>query len=135
VNTRDVSRIRSGSSTCDARLVEPDPRLPDKRRFVKQAFASRHQPGLTGEHDELGSIPRAELDHGPADVGLGRGRDDEHAISQEPLAGVSRPCSVLVSGVWRVCAASRMTTGYIVISIAGEPGPLPGHLGLASAAP
>ena len=28
MNTRDVSRIRSGSWTCDARLIEPDPRLP-----------------------------------------------------------------------------------------------------------
>jgi hypothetical protein len=42
--------------------------------------------GLAGEHDELGAIPRAELDHGPADVGLGRGRADEQLPSNLLIA-------------------------------------------------
>jgi hypothetical protein len=31
------------------------------------------EPSPVGQRDELGAVPRAELDHGPADMGLGRG--------------------------------------------------------------
>src|SRR5262245_55760021 len=36
--------------------------------------AGADQAGLVGEHDQLGPVAGPELDHGPADMGLGRGR-------------------------------------------------------------
>ena len=35
------------------------------------------EAGLVGEDDELGAVAGAELDHGPADVGLGGGGAEE----------------------------------------------------------
>src|SRR5512132_2411357 len=39
--------------------------------------AGTDQAGLVGEDDQLGPVACPELDHGPADVGLGRGRADD----------------------------------------------------------
>src|SRR5436190_13764070 len=42
--------------------------------------AGADQAGLVGEHDQLGPVAGPELDHGPADVGLGRGRADDQLV-------------------------------------------------------
>ena len=43
--------------------------------------AGADEPGLVGEHHELGPVAGAELDHRPADVGLGRRRAHDRAAA------------------------------------------------------
>jgi predicted peroxiredoxin len=46
-------------------------------RFSASGTPARpHQARLVGDDHELGPVPGPELDHGPADVGLGRGGAD-----------------------------------------------------------
>ena len=50
------------------------------RRAYQRLPAGADEAGLVGEHDELGPVAGADLDHGPADVGLGRRRAHDQPL-------------------------------------------------------
>ena len=79
---RPSCRSRTTSSDV-CRRTEPDGTYS---RRAPSAIRGRDEAGLVGEHDELGPVAGAELDHRPAHVGARRRRADEQLLGDLVVA-------------------------------------------------
>jgi hypothetical protein len=83
-----------------------------------------HQAGLVGEDDELCPVTGAELDHRPADMGLGGGRAQYHGVGD---------LTIFVQNVWGYSAV-KTGVAYLpmvagVMATAGLSSQLVGRIG------
>ena len=63
---------------------------PAPRREVLPLWRGGRPARHGGEHDELGAVVGAELEHRPADVGLGRGGADDEPLGDVGVAEAKR---------------------------------------------
>ena len=95
-NTANIPFVVIGGHNAAGPAVQPTARVA--RRLPPRSDPARlsgaDQAGLVREDDQLGPVPRAQLDHGPADVGT-RGRRTDHQpvgdlVVAQPLADQRR---------------------------------------------